>query len=188
LDKPALSDASRHEVATSLRAGQQAGRLDELRELLLTPEQEQFERLSERLDDPALYAQEVSRVLPDAIRLSAKEGGAFTSALAPIMTNIIMVAVKRDLRAFADALFPVIGPAIRRAIAETFKQMLQSLNQTLERSFSWQGLKWRLEAHRTGKPFAEVVLLHSLIYRVEQVFLIHRQSGVLLQKDSLGAG
>jgi outer membrane protein OmpA-like peptidoglycan-associated protein len=181
LDKPVLSDASRHEVATSLRADPEAGRLDELRELLLAPEQAQLERLSERLDDPALYAQEVSRVLPDAIRLGAKEGGAFTSALAPIMTNIIMVAVKRDLRAFADALFPVIGPAIRRAVAETFKQMLQSLNQTLERSFSWQGLKWRLEAHRTGKPFAEVVLLHSLIYRVEQVFLIHRQSGVLLQ-------
>jgi OOP family OmpA-OmpF porin len=48
-------------------------------------------------------------------------------------------------------------------------------------STSLRGLKWRLEALRTGVPFAEVVLLHTLRYRVEQVFLIHRQTGLLLQ-------
>ena len=46
---------------------------------------------------------------------------------------------------------------------------------------SIRGLKWRLEAWRTGKPFAEVVLLQTLRYRVEQVFLIHRDSGLVLQ-------
>jgi OOP family OmpA-OmpF porin len=59
--------------------------------------------------------------------------------------------------------------------------MVQSLNQTMAYSFSAQGLKWRVEAWRTGKPFAEVVLLHTLLYRVEQVFLIHRETGLLLQ-------
>lgn len=34
---------------------------------------------------------------------------------------------------------------------------------------------------QTGKPFAEIVLLHTLIYSVEQVFLIHRETGLLLQ-------
>ena len=38
-----------------------------------------------------------------------------------------------------------------------------------------------MEALATGKSFGEVVLLHSLVYRVEQVFLIHPQSGLLLQ-------
>jgi OOP family OmpA-OmpF porin len=59
--------------------------------------------------------------------------------------------------------------------------MVQGMNQTLEHSFSAQGLKWRLEAWRTGKSFGEVVLLHTLLYRVEQVFLIHRETGLLLQ-------
>ena len=40
---------------------------------------------------------------------------------------------------------------------------------------------WRLDARRTGKSFAEIVLLNTLVYRVEQVFLIHRPSGLLLQ-------
>ncbi len=33
----------------------------------------------------------------------------------------------------------------------------------------------------TDWPFAEVVLLHSLVFRVEQVFRIHKNTGLLLQ-------
>ena len=59
--------------------------------------------------------------------------------------------------------------------------MLESLNTTLEHSLSWRSLQWRLDARRTGKSFAEILLLNTLVYRVEQVFLIHRPSGLLLQ-------
>jgi OOP family OmpA-OmpF porin len=38
-----------------------------------------------------------------------------------------------------------------------------------------------MEAFRTGRPFGEVVLLHTLRYRVEQLFLIHVKTGLLLQ-------
>jgi OOP family OmpA-OmpF porin len=58
--------------------------------------------------------------------------------------------------------------------------MLQGLHTTLENSFSWKGLRWRLEALRAGKAFSEIVLLHTLQYRVEQLFLIHSDTGLLL--------
>ncbi|MGC2333147.1 MAG: OmpA family protein, partial [Candidatus Acidiferrales bacterium] len=32
----------------------------------------------------------------------------------------------------------------------------------------------------TGRPFSEIVLLHSLVFRVEQVFLIHKKTGLPL--------
>ena len=44
-----------------------------------------------------------------------------------------------------------------------------------------RSLKWRFEAWRTGRPFAEIVLLKTLVYRVDQVFLIHKETGLLLQ-------
>ncbi len=155
--------------------------LAELRHLLLQPEQERLQELGERLEDPNLHAQDVSQVLPEAMLLSAKQGNKLSAALTPTIEKIIQLSIKRDIHSFADVLFPVIGPAIRKAISEALKQMVQSLNQTLDRSFSWQGMKWRLESMRSGKPFAEIVLLNSMLYRVEQVFLIHAQSGLLLQ-------
>jgi hypothetical protein len=56
--------------------------------------------------------------------------------------------------------------------------MMQSFNQTIDHSLSFKGLAWRIEAWRTGRPFAEVVLLHTLRFRVEQLFLIHRDTGL----------
>ena len=127
-----------------------------------------------------MRAGEVARVLPDAVRLRAREAGRLEEALAPIVEESVRVSVRKDARSFADALFPVMGPAIRRSIADTFSRMVQSFNQAVENSLSVRGLRWRIEAWRTGKPFGELVLLHSLVYRVEQVYLIHRRTGLLL--------
>ena len=86
----------------------------------------------------------------------------------------------RDAGVFVDALHPIIGPIVRKSVAETLRRLLQSFNQTLEHTFSWRGLKWRWEALRTGRSFAEVVMLRSLVYRVEQLFLIHRETSLSL--------
>jgi OOP family OmpA-OmpF porin len=80
-----------------------------------------------------------------------------------------------------------MGPAIRKAISSALESMIESLNETLERSFSAQGLRWRWESWRTGRPLSEVILLRTLVYRVEQVFLIHRKTGLLLHHVSATA-
>lgn len=157
---------------------------DELRTLLVGPEQRELRDLREYIHDPTVQTREVSRVLPDAIALRADDEQ-LTRALAPTVEEAITSSVRRDPRPLADALFPVIGPAIRKAIAHTLAGMVESLNRTVEHSFSWRALQWRWTAFRTGKPFAEVVLLNTLQYRVEQVFLIHAENGLLLQHLSL---
>ncbi len=76
-------------------------------------------------------------------------------------------------------LFPVIGPAIRKSIAETFKTLVQSLNQTMEYSLSPRGIKWRMEAARAGIPLGEYILRKTLVYRIEQVYLIQKERGLM---------
>lgn len=96
-------------------------------------------------------------------------------------------SIRRDPRVLANAIFPIIGPAIRQSVSEALRRLVEALNRTLELGMSWRGLRWRWEAWRTGRPLGEVVLAHSLIYRVEQVFLIHRPTGLLLV-DVAGPG
>jgi OOP family OmpA-OmpF porin len=154
--------------------------LEQLRRLLLGKQLEELEQLKQQLQNRDKFSDEVSKILPDAMIKSAQQGEQLSQAMVPTVEEIVRLSIKRDINKFATALFPVIGPAIRKAISETIRQMLQSLNQTLEYGLSWRGIKWRTESIRTGIPFAQVVMLHSLIYRVEQVFLIHRESGLLL--------
>ncbi len=160
--------------------------LSELRGLLLAADEAEVVRLQQRLEDPHTRAEDVGRVLPEAIAIRSQEDRQLTDALMPTVEEAIVRSVRKDPEVLVDALFPVMGPAIRKSIASTLEEMLESLNQTLGQSFSAQGMKWRLEAWRTGKSFSEVVLLRTLLFRVEQVFLIHRETGLLLQHVSAG--
>ncbi|HKF44464.1 MAG TPA: OmpA family protein [Thermoanaerobaculia bacterium] len=154
--------------------------LVELRGLLLAAEKKDVTQIQERLDDPQSRAEDISHVLPEAIAIRSRRDRDLTDSLLPAVEEAIGISVRRHPDVLVDGLFPVMGPAIRKSITNTLAEMLESLNQTLAIGFSKQGLKWRLEAWRTGKPFAQVVLLRTLLYRVEQVFLIHRETGLLL--------
>jgi outer membrane protein OmpA-like peptidoglycan-associated protein len=147
-------------------------RLEQLRILLLGREIELTRHFSEILDDPEQLAIAVSRVLPAAIAQAAARDDRLGQVLAPALGS----SVRRDPDTLVDILHPLMGPAIGKSIDATF----QALNETLKHSLSWRGLKWRWEAWRTGTSFAEVVLKHTLVYRVEHVFLIHRHTGLLI--------
>ncbi len=154
---------------------------EELRHLIVAPETEGLAAVEERLDNLEKRAADVSEVVAEAIHMRRATGDqALADALAPTIQETLRESVRRDPHVLADALFPVMGPAIRKSITETLRSMLQSFNEALDNSFSARGIQWRIEAMRTGKPFAEIVLMHSLLYRVEQVFLIHRETGLVL--------
>ncbi|MGI9087811.1 MAG: OmpA family protein [Chthoniobacterales bacterium] len=152
----------------------------ELRRLLLSREQQELSDLRERLGDKQLRAHEVAGVLPQALKLSRAHGEELTRSLQPVVEGSVRESISSNPQIFVEALHPILGPMVRRSIAESMRRLLQSLNQTLEHTFSWQGLKWRLEAWRTSKSFAEIVMLRSLVYRVEQLFLIHRETSLSL--------
>ncbi|MBN2208728.1 MAG: OmpA family protein [Candidatus Coatesbacteria bacterium] len=179
-----MSDSSNgapNEASPEAEASSEERELQELREVIAGPQRRELEALKRRLDDPRHRAQEISRDLPEAIALSAKKDNKLTKALMPTVEEALEISVKKQPRTLANVIFPLMGPAIRKAIGNTLREMIQSLNKTLEHGLSLRGIRWRIEALRTGKSFAEVVLLHTLAYRVEQVFLIHKHSGILLQ-------
>jgi outer membrane protein OmpA-like peptidoglycan-associated protein len=160
--------------------------LAELRAILLGPDRAAWEAMRERLDDPSRRAEDVAGVLADAVRLRSRSHPdlKLRRALQPLLEEALQLSVQSNPRMLAEALFPIFGKAIRKAIIAELDALLQSVSQTLEQSFSWRSLEWRWEAWRTGKPYAEIIVLRSLLYRVEQVFLIHRSTGLLLQHVS----
>lgn len=158
--------------------------MDQLRQLLVGPEQTSLHQIKQRLDDLQVYARDVSRVLPDAVGLSTDRDERLARALGPTIESSLTDSVRKNPRNIVNAIFPVMGPAIRKAIIDTLGKMIQSLNQALEFGLSPRALLWRIQAWRTGKSFAEVVMLHTLLFRVEQVFLIRGDDGILLQHNA----
>ncbi|RWD87195.1 MAG: OmpA family protein [Mesorhizobium sp.] len=153
-------------------------RLERLRQLLVGHEISELSRVTHLLDEPEQLAAAVGSVLP-----TAAAGASLVQlgeALAPAVERAAQRSIQKNPSALTDILYPVFLPAIRKSIGEKIDQTFQSLNESLRHIFTWHGLKWRFEAWRTGTSFSEVVLKHSLVYRVEHVFLISRSSGLLI--------
>jgi OOP family OmpA-OmpF porin len=161
-----------------------AAEFDALRRLLVGPEQSKIEELSEEIQSKELTPDELSEKLPQAIALAGSRDDQLGKALGPTIDVALKESIRRDPQEMATAIFPVLGPAIRKAIAETMAGLVRSINAAVEQSLSVKGIKWRVESWRTGMPYPEIVIKHALLYRVEQAFLVHAETGLLLEHVS----
>ncbi|HVK64981.1 MAG TPA: OmpA family protein [Polyangium sp.] len=155
--------------------------LDDLRPLLVKPEQDRLKSLEHKLGTPEALAEAIGEVLPRATVVSQKRGEELASAMQPLLLASIHETVRKNPELFAEAIFPAIGPAVRKAARAALEALVLRVDDMVQRTMTLTSLRWRIEAARTGRPFGEVVMLHSLAYRVEHVFLVHRESGIVLQ-------
>ena len=158
---------------------------EELRKLLVGPEQRALRDLTRRLDDPSSRVLELSEVLPAAVRMAAGRDHQLSESLRGTFEILLKNLVRHDPSFLAGIMYPVIGSAIRKAITAALESITQNLNLQMEQSFSIRGFRWRFEAWRTGRSYGDILLARSLLYRVEQVFLIHRATGILLQEAAV---
>ena len=153
--------------------------LEQFRQLLVGEDLSLLNQLEQRVSDFESRVDDVSEVLPTAFQRLAGDPVLEAEIERP-MLRTIHASIKRDTHAFAEYLFPVMGPAIRRAVADALKSLVQRINVAMENSFSAKGIRWRLEAARTGVPFTEIVLRHTMRYAVLETFLIARDTGLVL--------
>ncbi len=153
---------------------------EQLRKLLLGTEYEELLKLQHQFSNRSRTSNKISEVISEAIALRSKQDDSLTHALAPSVEEAIHSSVRRNPKRLANALFPVIGPAIRESVSEMLSSMIQQMNQTMDNSFSLRSIKWRIQALRTKQSFAEVMLAETMLYQVEQVFFIHRNTSLLI--------
>ena len=154
--------------------------LEELKSLLFGAEKQTLESLNERVREPKTRATDIADVLPKAIQLSYNNDPALITELRDPVTSCLKESFKHEPEEYADVLYPIMGPAIRKSIAQALKAFTQQINQTMDNSLSAKGIAWRFQAYRAGIPFSDFVMQRSLQYRIEQAYLISRENGLLM--------
>nr|CAA6825632.1 MAG: OmpA family protein [uncultured Thiotrichaceae bacterium] len=155
--------------------------MQRLRDLLLGKDYEALLELRRQINTPELHSEKIAGVVSEALQLRAGQDETLSVVLSPTIENALSRSIESNPQRLADALYPVMGPAIRKSIQEALTQTFETFNQLLEQSLSPKFLGWRFDAWRTGRSYSEVVLLNTLEYQVEQVFLIHGETGLLLR-------
>ena len=130
-----------------------------------------------------LSPEEIARAIAPELALSIKEQirldeFAISEALGSEMGKAIKTQIEVEKDAMVDALYPVIGDTISKYMVEVVKE----INHRVENTFSPEGFKRKLRARLKGVSEAELILQESVGCYVQAVFLIDKDSGLIIQE------
>tara|TARA_R110002072_G_scaffold1780_13_gene14937 strand:+ start:13729 stop:15420 length:1692 start_codon:yes stop_codon:yes gene_type:complete len=154
--------------------------LERVKQILVGDLRDALQSIEARFEHEAFLAL-VTDVVAEALEQRTDTDSKISDVLAPTIDQAITGSINQDPKKLASSLYPIMGPAIRKSISETLQQMMENFNQLLEESVSPQSIRWRFDAWRTGRSYSELVMLNTIEFRIEQVFLIHRETSLLIQ-------
>jgi outer membrane protein OmpA-like peptidoglycan-associated protein len=124
-------------------------------------------------------APEIAPAIREQTRLNLE---ALSTALGPGMGAAIKEQIRLERDVMVDALYPVIGNTIAKYMAE----FIRSINERLENALSAQRLQRKIRARLQGVSEAELIVTESLPFTVPAIFLIHKQSGLVIAEIQHG--
>lgn len=159
--------------------------IEELRQILVGDNTAELEKLRDRINNLDQRTRDVAEVLAPAIDAGIKENDDLVNSLTGPVSHSLKRAVRAEPDNYADILYPVMAPAIRKSIAQAISSLMVTINQTMASATSAEGIGMRIQSWRTGVPYAQLALRKSLKYRVEHVYLIERESGMMVAESGV---
>ncbi len=139
--------------------------LSTLQEILFGTDRDQIQVLAEDLH---------------ALRHRIDDKDALAAAVAPILGDAIRRQIRDSREEIIDALHPIIGQIVVRAVTEAMRDLARSIDERLQAATDFQRMGRRLRSLVTGVPVGELALRSGLPFVVQEVYLIQRESGLLL--------
>ncbi|NJN71616.1 MAG: OmpA family protein [Limnothrix sp. RL_2_0] len=128
-------------------------------------------------EDKVAMIRAIANLIPGAIEQQVRNTPEdLIEALAPAMGEIIKQQIRIERDAMVDALYPVIGMTISKYMGE----VVQEINQRVEGAITPAGIRRKIRAKMKGISEAELILQESMPFEVKAVFLIHKQSGLII--------
>ncbi len=116
----------------------------------------------------------------DRLRHRVNDKNALAAAVAPILGEAIRRQIQDSREEIIDALYPVIGQIVVRAVTEAIRDLARSIDEKLQAATDFQRIGQRIKAFFSGVPDSQLALRSALPCTVQEVYLIHRESGLLL--------
>ncbi|MCB0063678.1 MAG: hypothetical protein KDE19_16260, partial [Caldilineaceae bacterium] len=82
--------------------------------------------------------------------------------------------------------YPIMGRLVQRSVTEAMRDLAQRIDQQMRRTLDFQSFWRRLQARLRGVSDAEMAMRDALPMHVDELFLIHKETGLLLMHLSKG--
>gem|GEM_PF-6747557 len=162
--------------------------VDKIREILFPGElkriQSHLDELDVRLKHLASFehsTETLAKIFPEAVSASVEaRPQPMAQAFAPLVGEAITAQVRDEKEKIVDALYPVIGATISKYMAKALKEVKESVNSRIEEKFSINSFFRKIKSKALGISEADLLLEQSLNSEFQNLFLIHKTSGLLV--------
>lgn len=164
---------------------------DKLREILLEKDWEERDQLAQKLEDlddqlnsRNRLEEKIQPILDDErINLRNK----FPELFGPQITESISKQIRESQDEVVEVLYPIIGRMIKKYITSEMEKLSERIDHQMELAFSWEGWKIRIKAWISGTPQKDMIISKLIEPKIEEIYVIERNSGMLLGSFSKNA-
>jgi len=100
--------------------------------------------------------------------------------LFPIISSSIQEQVRNQKDSIVDALYPIMGNMISKYVTTAFSDMMHEVNDKIQNSLSFPRIKRKIKSKIYRISEAELLLQESNFVDIRTIFLIHKESGLLI--------
>jgi len=100
--------------------------------------------------------------------------------LLPIIATSLQEQIYKQKETIIDALYPIMGNMISKYVSNTFKEMMYEVNDKIQDSFSLERVYRKIKSKIFRVSEAELLMQEADFVDVRNVFLIHKESGLLI--------
>ena len=157
---------------------------DKLREILLEKDWEEREEFAQKLNDlddqlnSRNRLEEKIQPILDTERDNLKYK--FPELFGPQITESISKQIRESQDEVVEALYPILGRMIKKYITSEIEKLSEKVDEQMKLAFSWEAWKLRIKAWLTGTPQKSVIISKLIEPKIEEIFIIEKQSGLLL--------
>lgn len=153
--------------------------LEKVRELLIGRD-DKF--VQQKLDRDAKGF--VCNVVSEALFERETKDGSVNKVLVPLVEKSLHRSIEANSEKIVGTLYPLVGTLVRKAVSSFLVEFVERTNALIENSFSPKSISWRFKAWQSGVKYSEYVASQIYQYQVQQLLVIHRETGTLLHSIS----
>ncbi len=137
--------------------------------------------VEERMQDPEEVKKQVLPILEEQLEIFKKS---FPKEYELFVTKLITEQIRNSQDEIVDAIYPSLGKMIKKYINQQIQLIKDSVDERLKTTFTMKGLLWKVKSSIFGIKDSDAVFSEYSDYEIEEVYLIQKDSGLLLGSAS----
>ncbi len=102
----------------------------------------------------------------------------------PLMSKALKKEIAKSKEDIIDAIYPIMGQTIKKYVSEAIKDFYTLINQKIDNALRRGIFSRQVKSKISGVSTGDLILQESFPFSVNEIFLIHEESGILIVHES----